>query len=79
MVWTQLSHSSAPRGRGGQWADETERTLVLPGCGWHRGRSLGLGPSTQAQVPRLFPGAAQMSFKEEKSGKLRLSETWATQ
>lgn len=54
------------------------RTLVLPGCGWHRGRRLGLGPSTQAQVPRLFPGAAQMSFKE-KSGKLRLSETRATQ
>lgn len=41
------------RGRGGHQADKTERKDTGPSrCGGHRGHSLGLGPSAQAQVPK---------------------------
>lgn len=45
------------------------RTLVLPGCGWHRGCSLGLGPSTQHRCP-----GSKCSSGEFQGRKLRQSQ-----
>lgn len=51
--------------------------MSLKGVWVALGPQPGLGPSTQAQVPRLSPGAGRVSLKEGNSGSLNLPGTWA--